>query len=93
LHRRHADLPPALTPADFLPKGTTDDLVAETDSDQPHSVLFEEDFLGEIDQFEDPDVVVEGVETCVGDDISLLELLQRSTNQSITSSWIATRTT
>jgi hypothetical protein len=72
LHRRHADLPPAFTPADFLPESAADDLMAEANPDQPHPLLLEEDFLDEIHEFEDPDVVVEGVETCIGGDENLL---------------------
>jgi len=67
LHRRHADFPPALTPADLLPQSASDDLMPETDSNQTHPLLLEH-FLGELHQLEDPDVVVERVETCIRGD-------------------------
>jgi hypothetical protein len=65
LHRRHTDFPTSLTPSDLLSQSAADDLMAETDPDQTHSVLLKENLLGEIHELEDPDVVVEGVETCI----------------------------
>jgi hypothetical protein len=65
LHRRHADFPATITPPYFLPQRAADDLVTKTDPDQSHSALLKENLLGESNQLEDPDVVVEGVETCI----------------------------
>ena len=42
--------------------------MAETNPDQPHPLLLEEHSLDKIDEFKDPDIVVEGVKTCIGGD-------------------------
>lgn len=54
------DLPSFLTACDLGVHCPPDDLVSETDPDQPHSVLLKHP-LSEINEVENPRIIVEGI--------------------------------
>ena len=60
LYRQHRDLPPIITASDFCSCRSSEDLVTETYTDDADAVLFEQ-FFCEVDELQDPWVVVEGV--------------------------------
>jgi hypothetical protein len=61
--RQNSNLPSFVTSAYFNACGASDDLVPETYPNHSYSVLFQQS-LGELDEFEDPGVVVERVVFC-----------------------------
>ena len=63
----HADFPrPALAPRHLGPECPRHNLMPVADADDPDPVL-RQHFFDEIDQADDPGIVVEGVESCAGE--------------------------
>lgn len=64
LDRQYRDLPPPLTSSNLGSCRPSNDLVTKAHANNPNPVLFEQ-LLCEVDKFQDPGVVVEGVVLCI----------------------------
>lgn len=61
--RQHSNLPSRLVSADFYPQRASDDLVSKAHANETYSVVGKH-LLRELDESQDPRVVVEGVVFC-----------------------------